>query len=70
LHGRGDAPKDLCRVDKGLRCLEFGFCVDDLGPPVALGFGLFSNRAYSYSRKILTLAEIKTRVTTTTIGIT
>src|SRR6185312_6243568 len=35
LHGRRNASEDLRRIDKGLRGLELGFRMDDLGAPVA-----------------------------------
>ena len=44
LHGSRHRGQDRRSVDQRLRGLELGLGVNDLGPAVALGFGLFGDR--------------------------
>src|SRR5580692_2901058 len=45
LHGGWDAREYLGGIDEGLRSLELGFGMDDLGAAVALRFGLLRDSA-------------------------
>ena len=52
LHGGRDAAEDFGGVDQRLRGLEFGFGVNDLGAPVALGLRLLGDGAHHVLRQL------------------
>ena len=52
LHGGRNAAEDLRGVDQGLRGLEFGFRMDDLGAPVAFRLRLFGDGAHHVFREL------------------